>query len=138
MIMLLAPRRTKFRKMQKSRIGGPIGNLEQPAFGMFALQSLETGRIPAACLEASRRVLSRCFRRSAQIWIRCFPDKVQTKKPLEVRMGKGKGSPHNWVAVVRPGQILFEIAGATRAQVLRARRLVSVRIPVAIRVFENM
>ena len=135
--MSLSPRRTKFRKMRKGRVGGQVGNLHQPSFGAYALQALQGGRIPASCLEASRRVLSRSFRRSAQIWIRCFPDIVRTRKPLEVRMGKGKGSPAEWVAVVRPGQVLFEISGANPAQVHHARRLVSVRLSVPLRVLTN-
>ena len=135
--MLLSPRRTKFRKMRKGRIGGPIGNLQQPSFGAYALQALEGGRLTASCLESARRVLSRSFRRSAQIWIRCFPDTVRTRKPLEVRMGKGKGSPADWVAVVRHGQILFEISGASYTQVVQARRLVSVRLCVPLRVLTN-
>ena len=135
--MLLSPRRTKFRKMRKGRIGGQVGNLKQASFGSFAFQACRGGRLTAACLEASRRVLSRTCKRSAQIWIRCFPDTVRTQKPLEVLMGKGKGSPSYWVAVVRPGQIVFEVAGATPAQVQKACHKVSVRLGLPIRVLAN-
>ena len=135
--MSYTPRRTKYRKMHKGKIGGSVGNSVRPSFGAYAFQACAGGRVSSACLEAVRRVMSRCFRRSGQIWIRRFPDVVQTQKPLEVRMGKGKGNPSGWVAIVRPGQILFEISGATPAQLTKARRLMSVRLPFPIRLLEN-
>lgn len=132
--MLLSPRRTKFRKRHKPVLKAVRGNTKGLAFGRYALQAREGGRLTARSIEAARRVLSRSFLRQARLWIRCFPDHVITAKPLEVRMGKGKGSPDHWVAVVRPGQILFEISGVSYEQVVKVAPLVQAKLPLGLRV----
>lgn len=106
---MLSPKRTKFRKYQKGRIKGIKSNTTFLKFGKYGIKSLETARIPAQTIEAVRRVMTRKFKRSGQIWIRIFPDIPITTKPAEVRMGKGKGSPSYWICRVKAGQILFEM-----------------------------
>jgi large subunit ribosomal protein L16 len=106
---MLSPKRTKFRKYQKLKIKGIKSNTTSLKFGKYGLKSLETARIPARTLEAVRRVMTRKFKRTGQIWIRVFPDIPVTVKPAEVRMGKGKGSPSFWVCRIKAGEILFEM-----------------------------
>jgi large subunit ribosomal protein L16 len=108
---MLQPKRTKFRKFQKGRAQGISNNTTQLQFGRFGLKALESGRIPAKTIEAIRRIITRKFKRTGQIWIRIFPDISVTSKPAEVRMGKGKGSPTFWMCRVKRGQILFEMDG---------------------------
>ena len=108
---MLQPKRTKFRKMQKGRVKGMAQRGHTIAFGSFGLKSLEPGWITSRQIEAARITMTRNMKRQGQVWIRIFPDKPVTKKPAEVRMGKGKGSPEYWVAVVKPGTILFESDG---------------------------
>lgn len=108
---MLQPKRTKFRKMQKGRIKGLAHRGSSLAFGTFGLKALEPGRITARQIEAARVVITRAMKRQGRVWIRIFPDKPITKKPAEVRMGKGKGAPEYWVAVVKPGRVMFEIDG---------------------------
>ena len=134
---MLQPKRTKFRKAQKGRMKGISQRGHQLSNGMFGIKSLDSHFITSRQIEAARIAATRYMKRQGQLWIKIFPDKPITKKPLEVRMGKGKGSPSDWVAVVRPGQVLFEISGATYAQVAQARRLVSVRLCVPLRVLTN-
>lgn len=112
---MLQPKRTKFRKQQKARIKGLAGRGHTIAFGDFGIKALEPGRITSRQIEACRITISRTMKREGKIWIRIFPDKPITKKPAEVRMGKGKGSPEYWVAQIRPGRILFELEGVSRA-----------------------
>ena len=111
---MLQPKRTKFRKQSKSRNRGlaTVGN--KVSFGEYGLKAVGRGRITARQIEAARRALTRKVKRGAKVWIRIFPDKPITKKPAETRMGKGKGTPEYWVAVVKPGRILFEVEGVDR------------------------
>src|SRR5262245_20302559 len=108
---MLQPKRTKFRKTQKGRVKGLATRGHSIAFGSFALKAVEPGWITARQLEAARVAVTRAMKREGQVWIRIFPDKPVTRKPAEVRMGKGKGAPEFWVAAVKPGTILFEAGG---------------------------
>ena len=127
---MLQPKRTKFRKMQKGRVKGIATRGHTIAFGSFALKSLEGGWITARQIEAARIAVTRFMKREGQVWIRIFPDKPITKKPAEVRMGKGKGSPEYWVAVVKPGTILFEAGGVSKAVAKEALRLAEGKLPI--------
>ncbi|WP_234736418.1 50S ribosomal protein L16 [Tellurirhabdus bombi] len=127
---MLQPRRTKFRKQQKGKIKGLATRGHQIAFGSFAIKSLEEGWITARQIEAARISVTRAMKREGQVWIRVFPDKVITKKPAEVRMGKGKGAPEYWVAVIKPGTILFEATGVPLAIASEALRLAAQKLPV--------
>ena len=110
---MLQPKQTKFRKMHKGRNRGLAQNGNTVAFGRFGLVAADRGRITARQIEAARRAMTRHIKRGGNIWIRLFPDKPITKKPLEVRMGKGKGNVEYWVALVQPGKVMFEMAGVT-------------------------
>ena len=127
---MLLPKRTKFRKYQKGRIRGVKPNNTQLRFGQYGIKALDTGRIPARTLEAVRRVITRKFRRTGQIWIRIFPDIPVSAKPAEVRMGKGKGSPSFWVARVQRGQILFEMDGISLQLAKQAANLAYYKLPI--------
>ncbi|MBS1555317.1 MAG: 50S ribosomal protein L16 [Bacteroidota bacterium] len=127
---MLQPKRTKFRKMQKGKVKGLATRGHQIAFGSFALKALEPAWITARQLEAARVALTRAMKREGQVWIRIFPDKPITRKPAEVRMGKGKGAPEYWVAVVKPGTILFEAGGVTMATAKEALSLADGKLPL--------
>jgi len=127
---MLSPRRTKFRKQQRGRMRGMATRGNQINFGDFALQALEPHWITSRQIEASRRAMTRYIRRGGKIWIRVFPDKPVTMRPAETRMGSGKGNPEYWVAVVKPGRVLFEIAGVPEATAREAMRLASYKLPV--------
>ncbi|WKN32008.1 50S ribosomal protein L16 [Porifericola rhodea] len=127
---MLQPKRTKYRKKQKGRVKGIAQRGHTIAFGNFALKTLEPGWITSRQIEAARIAMTRFMKREGQVWIRIFPDKPVTKKPAEVRMGKGKGAPEYWVAVVKPGRILFEITGVSTAVAQEALRLASQKLPV--------
>ena len=127
---MLQPKRTKFRKRQKGRIKGMAQRGHTIAFGSFAIKSLEAGWISSRQIEAARIAMTRAMKRQGQVWIRIFPDKPITKKPAEVRMGKGKGAPEYWVAVVRPGTILFEAGGVTVEVAREALRLAEQKLPI--------
>ena len=120
---MLQPKRTKFRKMQKGRVKGMATRGHTIAFGQFGLKALEGGWITARQLEAARIAVTRAMKREGQVWIRIFPDKPITRKPAEVRMGKGKGAPEYWVAVIKPGTILFEAGGVNIATAKEAMKL---------------
>ncbi len=130
---MLQPRRTKFRKMQKGRIKGIAQRGHEIAFGSFAIKSLEIGRVTARQIESARIAVTRAMKREGQVWIRIFPDKPITKKPAEVRMGKGKGAPEYWVARVKPGTILFESTGVPLALAQEALRLAAQKLPLKTR-----
>ena len=130
---MLQPKRTKFRKKQKGRVKGMAQRGHTIAFGSFAIKSLEAGWITSRQIEAARIAMTRAMKRQGQVWIRIFPDKPITKKPAEVRMGKGKGAPEYWVAVVRPGTILFEAGGVSIADAKEALRLAQQKLPMATR-----
>ena len=127
---MLQPKRTKFRKQQKGRVRGNATRGAVLAFGSFGLKSIETKYITAKQLEAARIALTRHMKREGQVWIRIFPDKPITKKPAEVRMGKGKGAPEYWVAPVKPGIIMFEIDGVPMDRAQEAMRLAAQKLPV--------
>jgi large subunit ribosomal protein L16 len=127
---MLQPKRVKFRKRQKGRVKGVATRGAEIAFGSFALKSLEAGWITSRQIEASRIAVTRAMKREGQVWIRIFPDKPVTKKPAEVRMGKGKGSPEYWVACIKPGTILFESGGVTLATAQESLRLAAQKLPV--------
>lgn len=127
---MLQPKRTKFRKRQKGRVKGIAGRGHRIAFGDFAIKSLETGWITSRQIESARIAMTRNMKREGQVWIKIFPDKPITKKPAEVRMGKGKGAPEYWVATIKPGTILFEIAGVTPEVARESLRLAAQKLPV--------
>ena len=127
---MLAPKKVKYRKQQKGRIYGLAQRGASIAFGDFGLKSLDRGLITAREIEAARVALTRHVKRGGKIWVRIFPDKPMTKKPAETRMGKGKGSPEYWAAVVRPGRMLFEMEGVPRETAQEALRLASHKLSV--------
>jgi len=127
---MLQPKRTKYRKVQKGRMKGIAQRGHTIAFGSFGLKSLDTVWMTSRQIEAARVALNRYMKREGQVWIRVFPDKPITKKPAEVRMGKGKGNPEYWAAVVKPGHILFEIDGVPMEVAQEALRLAAQKLPV--------
>ena len=130
---MLQPKRTKFRKMQKGRMKGLTTRGAELSFGSFGVKSLEAAWITSRQIEAARIAVTRFMKREGQVWIRIFPDKPVTKKPAEVRMGKGKGAPEYWVAVVRPGRIIFEAEGVPLEVAKEALRLAAQKLPVQTR-----
>ncbi|GHE66034.1 MULTISPECIES: 50S ribosomal protein L16 [Roseivirga] len=128
---MLQPKRTKFRKMQKGRVKGVAGRGHTLSFGTFGIKSLEPGWITSRQIEAARIAMTRAMKREGQVWIRIFPDKPITSKPAEVRMGKGKGAPEYWVAVVKPGTVLFEAAGVDINLAKEALRLAAQKLPLS-------
>lgn len=130
---MLAPKRVKYRKQQKGRMRGTASRGNQLNFGDFGIKALEPGRITSRQIEAARVAITRYVKRGGKLWIRIFPDKPVTKKPAETRMGKGKGAPEGWVAVVKPGRILYELKGVTEEIAKEACRLAGHKLPVATR-----
>ncbi len=126
---MLLPKRTRYRKTQKGRVKGIASRGHRLNFGNFGLKSLEPKWITSRQIEAARIALTRYMKREGQVWIRIFPDKPVTKKPNEVRMGKGKGSPEYWVAVVKPGRVMFEVAGVSEEVAKEALRLATHKLP---------
>lgn len=131
---MLQPKRTKFRKMQKGRLDGKAQRGSTLSFGSYGLQTLETTYITARQIEAARIAMTRHVKRGGRIWIRLFPDKPMCKKPAEVRMGKGKGSPEYWVAPVRAGRILYEMDGVADDIAREALRLAAQKLPCKTRI----
>jgi large subunit ribosomal protein L16 len=127
---MLSPKRVKFRKMFKGRTRGVAVRGSSIAFGSYGLQALEPGWITNRQIEAARVALTRHIKRGGKVWIRIFPDKPITKKPAETRMGKGKGSPEMWVAVVKPGRVMFELEGVSLEIAQKAMALASAKMPV--------
>ena len=127
---MLQPKRTKFRKAQKGRMKGNSQRGNQLSNGMFGIKSLDSNFITSRQIEAARIAATRYMKREGQLWIKIFPDKPITKKPLEVRMGKGKGAPEYFVAVVKPGRIMFEVAGVPAEVAKEALRLAAQKLPV--------
>jgi large subunit ribosomal protein L16 len=127
---MLQPKRTKFRKQHTGRNNGTALRGSNVSFGEYGLKSVSRGRMTARQIEAARRAISRHVKRGGKIWIRIFPDKPITKKPLEVRMGKGKGSVEYWVAQIKPGTMLFEIEGVSEELAREAFQLASAKLPV--------
>lgn len=128
---MLQPKKTKYRKMQKGRMKGNTKRGAELAFGSFGIKALDTKWVTGRQIEAARQAITRRMKREGQLWIRIFPDKPVTKKPLEVRMGKGKGAPELFVARVCPGRILFEADGVTLETAREAMRLGSQKLPIA-------
>lgn len=127
---MLAPKKLKYRKMMKGRLRGTAYRGSDLAFGDFGLQAVNRGWVSARQLEAARVALTRHIKRGGRVWIRVFPDKPLTKKPAETRMGKGKGSPEMWVAVVKPGRIIFEMEGVTEAVAKEAMQLAAQKLAI--------
>jgi large subunit ribosomal protein L16 len=130
---MLQPKRTKFRKRQKGRVKGLAQRGHRLAFGTFGIKSMEPGWITGRQIEAARIAMTRAMKREGQVWIRIFPDKPVTKKPAEVRMGKGKGAPEYWVATVKPGTILFEASGVNVEAAKEALRLAAQKLPIKLK-----
>ena len=130
---MLAPKRVKYRKQMKGRVRGKASRGNKISFGQFGLMSLEAGWVTNRQIEAARVAIVRTMKRGGKIWIRIFPDKPLTKKPAETRMGKGKGNPEHWVAVVKPGRVMFEVEGIPEQLAQRAMRLAAAKFGVKTR-----
>jgi len=135
--MLLMPRRVKYRKQHRGRRKGQAQRGNEVAFGQFGLQAQGTCWMESNQIESARRVITRYVRRGGKIWIRVFPDKPVTAKPAETRMGSGKGAPDHWIAVVKPGRILFEIAGVHEDMAKEALRLAGYKLPIPTKIVER-
>lgn len=127
---MLSPKKTKFRKQHRGRMRGIASKGNTIAFGEYALQTLEPVWLTSRQIEATRRTITRYVKRDGKLWIRVFPDKPVTARPAETRMGSGKGAPEYWVAVIKPGHILFEIAGVSKQAAQQAMKLASYKLPV--------
>jgi large subunit ribosomal protein L16 len=130
---MLMPKKVKFRKMHKGRMNGKAYRGSSISFGEYALKALEPGWLSSNQIESARIAITRHAKRGCKLWIRIFPDKPITKKPAETRMGKGKGAPESWVAVIKPGRILYEMSGVPEETAREAMRLASHKLPVATR-----
>jgi large subunit ribosomal protein L16 len=130
---MLVPKRVKYRKQQRGRRSGIATRGSALAFGQYGLKTLEAAWITNRQIEAARRAMTRYVKRGGKVWIRVFPDKPITSKPAETRMGKGKGAPEGWVAVVKPGRILYEMEGIPEPEAKEAMRLAAMKLPVATR-----
>jgi large subunit ribosomal protein L16 len=135
---MLSPKKVKFRKQQRGRMKGVAHRGCILNFGEYGLQAVECGKISSKQIEAARIAMTRHVKRGGKIWIRFFPDKPFTKKPAEVRMGKGKGAPEGWVAVIRPGKILYEMEGVPKNMAKEALRLASHKLPLKTRFIERV
>ena len=135
---MLQPMRTKFRKAHKGRIKGAATSGATLSFGHFGLKAMEPDRLTARQIEAARRALTRHMKRAGRVWIRVFPDVPVSKKPLEVRMGSGKGAPEYWVVRIKPGRILFEIDGVTTQVAREALDLAAAKLPIRTRFIERI
>jgi len=135
---MLQPKRTKFRKQFKGRISGTAKGGTDLNFGQFGLKAVEPERVTARQIEAARRALTRHMKRAGRVWIRVFPDVPVSKKPTEVRMGKGKGAPEFWAAKVKPGRIMFEIDGVSQDIAREALRLAAAKLPIKTRFVERI
>ena len=127
---MLQPKKTKFRKQQKGKLRGSATAGTKVSFGEFGLKAITRGRITARQIEAARRAMTRHIKRGGKVWIRIFPDVPITKKPIEVRMGKGKGNVEYWIAKIRPGKVLYEMEGVSEKIAREAFRLASAKLPV--------
>ncbi len=134
---MLMPKRVKYRKQQRGRMKGMAMRGNYVAFGDYGLQAVEPAWVTARQLEAARRAIVRHLRRGGKYWMRVFPDKPVTKKPAETRMGSGKGNVDHWVAVVKPGRVIFEIAGVRREQALEALRLAAHKLPMRTQIIQR-
>jgi large subunit ribosomal protein L16 len=134
---MLAPKKVKFRKQQKGRMRGMAQRGSSLSFGEFGLQAVECGKVSSKQIEAARIAMTRHVKRGGKMWIRIFPDKPFTKQPAVVRIGKGKGSPEGWVAVIKPGRILYEMQGVSKEMAKEALRLASHKLSVKTRFVER-
>jgi large subunit ribosomal protein L16 len=134
---MLMPKKTKFRKKMKGNMKGCETRGCQLEFGQFGLQALEPAWITSRQIEAARRVITRKIKRGGNVWIKIFPDKPITAKPAETRMGKGKGNPEYWVAVVKPGRVLFEVAFDVKEEAIEALNLAAQKLPIKVKVIEK-
>lgn len=134
---MLMPKKTKYRKKMKGNMKGSETRGTELEFGEFGLQTVEPAWITSRQIEAARRAMTRHIKRGGQVWIKIFPDKPITKKPAETRMGKGKGNPEYWVAVVKPGRVMFEMEGVSREISVRALELAAQKLPVKTRIIEK-
>ena len=135
---MLQPIKTKFRKAHKGRIRGQATSGQALAFGEYGLKALEPERVTARQIEAARRALTRHMKRAGQVWIRVYPDVPVSKKPLEVRMGSGKGTPEYWVCRIKPGRILFEVDGISQALAREALELAAAKLPIKTRFIQRI
>lgn len=134
---MLSPKKVKFRKQQKGRMKGMSYRGAELNYGDFGLQAMECGYLTSRQIEAARIAMTRRAKRGGKMWIRVFPDKPVTRKPAEVRMGKGKGAPEGWVAVIRPGRILYEMEGVSKEVAHEALRLASHKLPIKTKIVER-
>mgnify|MGYP001809812971 CR=1 FL=1 len=134
---MLQPKRTQYRKQQKGRNRGLATTGNKVSFGQFGLKAVERGRITARQIESARRAMTRAIKRGGQVWIRIFPDKPITQKPLEVRQGKGKGNVEYWVALIQPGKMLFEMDGMTKELASEAFKLAAAKLPLKVKFEER-
>jgi large subunit ribosomal protein L16 len=134
---MLSPSRVKHRKVQKGKMRGTAYRGADVSFGEYGLQATECGWLTARQIEAARIAMTRHVKRGGQVWIRVFPDKPISKKPLETRMGRGKGAPEEWVAVIRPGRVLYEIEGVDEATAREALRLAGHKLPISVKVLKR-
>ncbi len=134
---MLSPKKVKFRKQQRGRMKGMAHRGSSLNYGYYGLQALESGYISSRQIESARIAMTRRVKRGGKIWIRIFPDKPITKKPAEVRMGKGKGPPEAWVAVIKPGRVLYEMEGVSREMAMEALRLAAYKLPLKTRFIER-
>ena len=134
---MLMPKRTKYRRVQRGRMKGVASRGNKIAYGEFGIQALEPGWITGNQIEAARVAMTRYTKRGGQVWIKIFPDKPITEKPAETRMGSGKGSPEYWVAVVKPGRVMFEIAGVSEEVAREALRLASHKLPIKTKIVKR-
>ena len=134
---MLSPKKVKWRKQQKGRMKGKANRGNTITFGDYALQATTCGYLTNRQIEAARIAISRSTKRGGNVWIKVFPDKVLTKKPAEVRMGKGKGSPDSWVAVIKPGRVLFEVGGLEADVSLKALKLAMYKLPVKTKIIKK-
>ena len=135
---MMQPKRTKFRKQFKARVSGMATSGARVSFGEYGLKSVAPGRLTARQIEAARRAISRHVKRAGKLWIRIFPDHPVTKKPLEVRMGSGKGAPEFWVARIKPGRVLFEVDGVPVTLAREALALAAAKLPIKTRFIERI
>ena len=134
---MLMPKRVKFRRMQRGRMTGKATRGNTVSYGEYGLMALEPGWVKSNQIEAARIAMTRYTKRGGQVWIKIFPDKPVTKQPAETRMGSGKGSPEDWVAVVKPGRIMFEIAGVSEEVAREALRLASHKLPIKTKIVKR-
>ena len=135
---MLMPKRVKYRRQHRGRMKGKAQKGNQLAYGEYGLQALEATWMTANQIEAARRAMTRYIKRGGQIWINVFPDKPVSKKPAEVRMGSGKGSPEYWVAVVKPGRVLFEMSGVSEEVAREAMRLAANKLPIKTKFIQRL